>query len=346
VRREGICAVALLLFALILPARAQHSAGAEIVLPPRLVAGQPATLAVLDASGRLAPGSAVELWDGSIVVTDSTGRARLTAPRTPGVALVWLAGGKEQASAVVLAPVSGVSSGVHLASVPQLVSRADRFFVSGAGFQGDADRNDVRLGGKPALVLAASPDSLVILPNPAAPLGPTRLEVGAAAAPVTLIEIELGSAKLRLARGQRAKLPVRVAGTDLPVELEARNLTPEIVKLRGGNLQRLHTRGGAENSATLVLEGLRPGDYSLEVRLVPPVSGLPDLKAARQALLEARRVAPPSRAREVDGLIRELGQDPQQYVRVRLELEKMLPNEPPGPFSRALEAAWETLRER
>lgn len=358
VRRGKIYLEALLLLALSLPARAQDSAGAKLVLPPRLVASQAATLAVLDSNGRLAPGSAVELWDGSIVVADSTGRARFVAPRTPGVTSVWLAGGKAQASAVVFAAPSGVPPGraVQLATVPQMVSRDDRFFVTGTGFAGDADRNQVRLGGKAALVLAASPDSLVVLASPEAPLGPTRLEVGGASAPVTVVSLELPAALPRVAPGQRAKLPVRVAGTKLRLELEAQNLTPEVVQLRGGNPERVKTSGGTENSATLELEGLRPGDYSLQVRLVAAAFQQPDIEAARQALLIARQLAPRAQARALDQLIRELSRHPERYAGVRERVEAMRSVQtaavrqaqggPPGEFSRALEAAAAILEER
>src|SRR5580704_15781782 len=65
----------------------------SIVLPPKLVAGQPGTLAVLDADGRLAPDVTVELGpqqntsQGKVqrVTTDITGRAFFTAPPQGGV---------------------------------------------------------------------------------------------------------------------------------------------------------------------------------------------------------------------------------------------------------------------
>jgi hypothetical protein len=345
VRRAGFWLVAFLALSCVPAARAQHPAPAAIVLPPRLVAGQPATLAVLDASGRLAPGTAVEFSGGRRVVTDSTGRARFTAPETPGVLLARLARGEARSAAVVFAHEPGPAPGVRLVNFPRLVSREGRFSVSGAGFAGDADANYISLGGKAALVLAASPASLVLLPNPRASLGRTRLEIDGAAVPATLVTVEVGSPKSRLAPRRRVRLTVRVAGTDLPVELEARNLTPEIVKLRGGNVRQIKTPGGDDNAAGIELEGLRAGDYALEVRLAAGASGLPDVEAARQALLVARQVAPASRTRQLDKMIRELGRHPRRYLRVRDQLERMLP-QPSGAFGRALEAAREILGER
>ena len=64
-----------------------------IILPPAVVAGAQATLAVVDAAGRLLPGVAVEISGGQTarlrasspekVTTDSTGRATFLAPGDP-----------------------------------------------------------------------------------------------------------------------------------------------------------------------------------------------------------------------------------------------------------------------
>src|ERR1700740_453783 len=65
------------------PARAQSTSATtwtvSIVLPPRLVAGQPATLAVLGVDGRLAQGITVDVGRGQRVKTDKSGRAFFTA---------------------------------------------------------------------------------------------------------------------------------------------------------------------------------------------------------------------------------------------------------------------------
>jgi hypothetical protein len=62
--------------------------GATIILPQKLVAGQPATLAVLTAEGKLAPGVPVEFSGGQRVTTDDSGRASFAAPDEAGVLLV------------------------------------------------------------------------------------------------------------------------------------------------------------------------------------------------------------------------------------------------------------------
>src|SRR5689334_13993801 len=61
------------------------SAARILLLPKRIVAGEPATLAVLDVNGRLTPGVGVNLSDGDLIVTNATGRALFVAPPKPGV---------------------------------------------------------------------------------------------------------------------------------------------------------------------------------------------------------------------------------------------------------------------
>src|SRR5579863_6847234 len=66
--------------------------GVTIVLPPRVVAGHPATLAVLGVDGRLAPKLAVEMGANLHVTTDRTGRALFVVPAS-GAALIARASG-------------------------------------------------------------------------------------------------------------------------------------------------------------------------------------------------------------------------------------------------------------
>src|SRR3982074_3467270 len=61
------------------------SAGRVLLLPKRIVSGEAATLAVLDASGRLTPGVTVNFSNGDHLVTNATGRGLCIAPPKPGV---------------------------------------------------------------------------------------------------------------------------------------------------------------------------------------------------------------------------------------------------------------------
>ncbi len=332
-------------------ARAQvvprESAGA-IVLPRKLVAGKRATLALLDAEGRLKPRAVVEFTGGGRVTTDETGRATFTAPAEPGVLLAHLSGGALEASTAVVAPPENAPDGVQVLEYPHVVSFHDRFAIDGWGFRGDAETDHVLLGDQPALVLAASPVSLVVLPGPKSVVGPTQLviEVGGRSpgpVPLTLVSLEMVPPGKALAAGEKANLTVRVQGSAQRLVLEARNLTPDIVDLPRGNFARVTTRGGAENTATIEMVGLRTGDFSISVHLVPGAAGMPDTEAARQQLLAARKLAPRKWRARVNRALRRLERNPQDYAKVRDDLEKMLAEKPSGEFAARLQAAWEIL---
>lgn len=329
----------------------EKAPGATIVLPAKLVAGQKATLAVLDAEGRLAPGAVVAFTGGEHVLTDATGRLTFTAPSQAGVLLARLPGRGVSASTTVIAPSPSPPDGVQIADYPRVISLFDRFVVDGSGFRGEADGNRVMLGNQPALVLAASPVTLVALPGPRATEGPAQLlvEVGGRSpgpVPVTLVSVELHSPNKQLAPGEKGKLTVRLRGTDQRLPVEVRNLSPEVVELVRGNLQRVISSGGPGNTAEIELLGMRPGDFSVSVRLVPSASGLPDLETARQHLLAARQIAPAEWLERLDRVLRRLDRDPQEVSKIRDELEKMLAEPPPGEFGRRIEAAWRELLKR
>ena len=338
------------------PATAQNSSnststGASIVLPQKLVAGQHATLAVLDQAGSLTQGAAVEFTGGERVTTDATGRAIFTAPATAGVLLARLPGLSASASTTVIAPPQVSPDGVQVFDYPRVISVADRFAVDGSGFRGEADGNRVLLGDQPALVLAASPVALVLLPGPRAPEGLTQLLIevdgrSPGRVPVTLVSLELSAMKKQLAPREKGKLTVRVRGSEQRLLIEARNLTPEVIKLPRGNLQRVTSSGGAINTAEIEVQGLRVGDFSLSVRLVPGAAGLPDMEAVRQQLLTARRLATGGWPERVDRVVQRIERNPQDVLRVQDELEKMLAEHPEGEFGRLLEAAWRELLKR
>ena len=322
--------------------------GATILLATKLVAGQRATLAVLDAAGRLMPGAVVEFTGGERVTTDQTGRAAFTAPVEPGVLLARLVDHIANASTTVIAPAPNLPDGVQVLDYPRVISVSDRFVIDGFGFRGDADANRILLGDRPALVMAASPTALVVMPGPDAEEGPAQLvvEVGGRSpgpVPVTLVSLRVMAPKKELLPGEKGKLIVRVRGTDQRLVIEARNLSPRVVGLSKGNVQRVASSGGEANFAEIDMHGLRAGDFSVSVRLVPVAVGLPDVEAARQRLLAARRLATGNWQERLDRLLRRLERDPQDALQLRNELEKMLAEKPEGEFGRMIEAAWREL---
>ena len=326
----------------------ENGVAASVVLPPKLEAGQPATLAVLAADGRLTPGISVDLSGGQKVTTDVTGRASFTAPTEPGVLLAQLPGTTKGAAGVVIP--TRPPARVTLARVPVEISVRDRFVVSGFGFRGEADANRVWLGGRRALVLAASPAALVVLPGPGAQAGTTQIVVetggAAATAPTTVVALELDSKGRSVAPKEKATLVMRVRGTEHPQLLEARNLSPRVVRFSRGDFEWLTTSGGAENTASIEMEGLSLGDFSFRVRLVPAAAGPPDVEAARQLLLAAGTHAPPGAGRRVANMIHRLDHLPPDVQKANEELGKILASQPAGEFDWLLVAARDALLNR
>lgn len=323
----------------------QNQVAASVVLPPRLVAGQPVTLAVLAADGRLVPGIVVELAGRQKVSTDATGRAAFTAPE-PGVFVAQVPG--TNAGAAALTIPAGAPARVNFARVPAEISTRDRFLVSGSGFRGEADANRVQLGGGRALVLAASPVALVVLPGPNTTPGPTQIVVGTggAAATAGTTVLALDSQSGQVAPRKKATLVVHVRGTERPQELEARNLSPGVVRFTRGDLQWLTTSGGPDNMAAIEMEGRSVGDFSFRVRLLPATGGPPDMEAARQFLLSGSKRAPAGNKRRIEKLLHLLEHSPPGAAKVTDELGKILASQPAGEYGWLLRAARDALLNR
>jgi hypothetical protein len=251
-----------------------------VVLPRRLVAGAPATAAVLDAQGRLTPGVTLQFTlglrsDATIrITTDQTGRAVFTVPATPGVLFAKIVGRPDKVSSAVIPASETAAAGLQITSYPRFVSITDRFEISGEGFRGQADANQVTIGGALSLVLAASPVSLVLFAAPGLPPGPTEFQVESSGQkssgyPITLVHFEFSAPTAKLGPGQHQILTVRARGTQERLNIEARDLSPEVADLAGGNPARLMTSGGKENAAQFEVVGRRAGDFLISIRLVP-----------------------------------------------------------------------------
>ena len=257
------------------PQQAPPAAGARIlIMPRRVVSGERATLAVLDINGRLTPDVTVRFSNGERLKTDTTGRARFVASLNPGILFGSIEGRPGRVPMVVLSRAEAGSSAIEVTSAPRIASTADRFEISGNGFCGDADANQVTIGSEQALVLASSPAMLVVLPpNEIAP-GQVPVHVScakreAAGFSVMLVELELEADTAPLGPGDVRQLTVRVRGTTGKVILEARNLAPEFAELRGGNPLRQTSSGGQENTARFEVVGRKKGNFLVSIRLVP-----------------------------------------------------------------------------
>ena len=254
------------------------ASGARILLlPRRIVSGERATLAVLDVNGRLTPGVTVNFSNGDSLTTDATGRGLFVAPLNPGVIFASIAGRTGRVTTAILSPAEGAASSVQVSSAPRVASLTDRFELFGKGFCGDADANQVTVAGQPALVLASSPTSLLVLPPQDLQPGAAEVQVSCAkreapAFSITFVGLGLEADTLPLKPGEHRALTVRVRGTTAKIALEARNLAPEIAELSGGNPARLASSGGAENLARFEVVGRKNGIFLISIRLVPALS--------------------------------------------------------------------------
>jgi hypothetical protein len=350
----GACAV--LFFAPAI-ARAQapttRTAGDQIILPEKLVAEKPGTLAVLDDSGALAAGVSVDLSTGVRVTTDETGRARFVVTSGAGPFLASIPGTEVRASTVVVAAPESSSATIAIATCPRQVVRTEFFTVTGSNFRGDADENHVKLAGVPALILAASPETLEVWPAQSTPLGATNLQI---ANPMSDASVSVDVVALRIERrganaspnsaaqtGKNQELVVLVDGTTAQTPLAVLNLSPGIVALTGGAFRRVMSSGGKENQTVLEIRTVHAGDASVSVQLAVRGGPAPDLNAARQALEHARVAASGDWGARVDGALERLNNEPGHASDVLIDIERMLEENPPRQIARYLETAWVEL---
>jgi hypothetical protein len=325
-------------------ARAQSTSATtwtvSIVLPPRLVAGQPATLAVLGVDGRLAQGIVVDIGKGQRVKTDKTGRASFTAPSDAPVLIAAAAG--DSAAALIDAPTTG--SGEQGAIVAPVVSQVDRFSVCGGGFRGDVDANRVSINSERAFVLASSPECIVVLASPRALPGPAKLAIEVAgaqwSAATTLASLHFDPPLPPLVPEKRSKLALHVQGTDQALRVWVENRTPGVLRFLRGDRQEVLTSGGAQNSAEIEVQAIATGDFSFHGRIL----AAPDAGIARRYFTAAEHIAPKELQHEVKNLADRLTHHPDETQKVWRETEAILSTTMAGDFRTLLESAATALQ--
>lgn len=312
----------------------------SIVLPPKLRAGGPATLAVLGVDGRLAPDVKVDIGNSRTVTTDQTGRAFFTAPAAGGVLLAKASG----AALATLIDSSGAAAPAGI-TIPPVISVRDGFPVCGAGFRGDSDGNHAWIDNQPALVLAASSECVVILPGPYTQVGPATVSIEApgvkASAATTVVSLEFLSPDPPLAPGKKGRLIVRARGTNLKLRIAVENRSPGILRFLHGDAQELVTSGGDPDIAALPVEAVSSGDFSFRARLLPVAD-----PAAAQRYLEAAAslaLVPTEGARQASDLARRLAHHPRDSESVRRELSALIVATLPGDFRALLTSALSSL---
>jgi hypothetical protein len=325
----------------------------QILLPPKIVAGAQATLAVLDSQGRLLPGISVELSGGQKITTDVTGRALFKAPDQPGPLNGKVAGQSLTASTMVVLGESvsltaPKGTAVNVASYPHVLALHDRFTIEGSRFQGAADLNRVYLNGDPCLVAASSPVSLVVLPGPRVPIGDVMLHVTSAGVdggqfPATAVLLEFSGPPDAADAGSTGKLLLTAHGTAEPLLVEVRNGSPGVIQLSKGNVQRVKTSGGEENSAPVEVKFMTGGNYYVSAKLLSEDESQPDLASAKIRLAEARKIASGDWPARIDHVLLKMDQAPQDLPQIRAELKSLLDDKPAAQLAPLLDSAWREL---
>jgi hypothetical protein len=306
-----------------------------IVLPPKVVPGHPATLAVFGADGRLANGVTVETGRDQHVTTDGTGRAVFAAP-TDGSFLLAKASGAATAALMDAETSSGNSRTI---TVDAVISLKDRFSICGGAFRGDADANRVKINGERALILGASPECLVVLPGPKASPGPAIITVQTAdaqwTATTTLVSLEFDSPEPALLPGEKSKMIVRAKGVEQPLRVVVENQTPGVLRFARGDTQELRTSGGPNNLAEIDVQAIRSGDFSFHARL----ESSPDLVISQRYLQAAEPLAPKDLQHRLRELAERLARHPKDSEKIKHQLEQIISSTISSDLRTLLEAA-------
>jgi hypothetical protein len=313
-----------------------------IVLPPRLVADRPATLAVLGVDGRLAEGVIVDLGFHSgidvRVKTDKTGRAVFLAPSGANVLIAKASGAS---AAALIDPPNPPQAAI---SLPPVTSLQDTSPMCGGGFHGEVEANHVRMNDDPALILAASPECVVVLAGPRVVPGTAKISIetgptGEYIVTTTLVALHFDPPMPPLVPGQKSNLVLHVQGSDRPLDILVENKTPGILRFMRGDSQKLVTSGGAQNVAAIEIRTISTGDFSFHARLLAN----PEPEIARRYLEAAAKVAPRDLRRQVQNLANRLAHNPRDAQKVSVEIWKMLAFTIEGDFRTLLSSAHSAL---
>ena len=322
--------------------RGQSAHGDRIILPLELVAGRPATLGMLTPDGRVEPDAKILLSNGETLTTDESGRAHFLAPSKSGILYAHVLG-TEISAASDVRPGEGAAD-LQVKVAPRLTRMEGQLRIRGSGFEGDADRNQVRLGRERAFVLAASPVELVILPPAASMPGAAKLNLEAdgqvISTQVTLIQVE--ATPQNIPPEKKMKIAIHVLGTEESVRLELHNLSPEIVAFEHGNNIGLRTSGGRDNAAKIQAQGLRAGEFSFAVRFAPEfqTAGIP---VACDFLDAAMKMTPAAEKNLFENVLRKLKKQKPNVPAVRRELQRVTPVGHSGDSAALIFAAQEAV---
>lgn len=318
-----------------------------IILPLKLIAGQPATFAVLTADGHVAKGTKVVLSNGEVVTTDESGRAHFLVPSDVGVMFARIPGTEVREAADVL-PQASSNGNLQVTQIPKMVSLENHFAINGHGFRGDADRNRITMDGKAVFVFASSPIQLIVMPAANLSPGQANLTITEGAAEtvtdVTLIDIaSLSSSNPQIRSGKRTEIVLLARGTESPLNLRIQSLSPQTVQFVQGSEAYVRTTGGLDNSAVLQLKGEGAGPFSFAISL-ESTSEKANVSVARDFLAAAQKTAEPNVANRIQKILRRLRAKNIDLAKVRNDLQQT-PAQGSGDFQALIRASRRALND-
>lgn len=314
----------------------------KIVLPLELIAGEPATLAVLKEDGHVAPNAKVILSSGQVLTADESGRAHFLVPPQAGPLFVRILDSEARVAGDVL-PEKVSSGALQLTQALKIASVNDRLVIIGSGFDGDADRNSVEIDSTHALVLASSPTQLIVVPPAKTQLGPATLLMkkgdSEATANVSFIRIiPISSSGLQIRRGRTSMIALLVEGTAEPLSLRVRALTPQVSQFKRGNTLFVRTTGGPENSAIIRVKGLAAGQFSYSVKLENDYRST-DAQVASDFLRAAQRMADNGGRQKIQAILTELKRKKPDSMKLLQDLQDLQEPKEPSDFQALICAA-------
>ena len=251
--------------------------GSRIVAPPSLVAGRTATLSVVSPQGDMLKGVVVVVA-GQEHVSDSKGKVSFTVPegRSPVEARI-----KDFKGALAIRTAVAATSSDFDANLSPIIAKVPRYHIIGSDitieggpFDGDIDSNRVRIGDRDISVLASSPTSLVtaspkgLQPGDSRPLTVATQQGESPAVNLTFIRIRMEASATNLLKGQNAKGRIIVEGTRERVWLRITNLTPNVIRLKGGDSLTVRTEGGSDNAAEIKFTGVSTGGFTINAEVI------------------------------------------------------------------------------
>jgi hypothetical protein len=329
-----------------------HAAVAEIVLPAELEIEKPATLSVIDSDGMVVEGAIVSLPGGRKVTTDATGRARFVVTSEPGAFIAEVPASALQPRvrgySLVREHSTENSAVLTVSEYPHILVHGQPAAVMGYGFRGDAEFDGAFVGGKTAVILAASPMGIVFQTAEDANLGPASLVLSVAGVKrepigVTIVSLEITRPEGKIIVGSKSEMFVRVVGTEQKVMLSIENRSPDVVELTNGNFHWALSTGGVVNEATIAMRPRGAGDFAVSVRVAPTNGGAPDLKLVRWELTAAQGLAEGAWIPNLDRMMARMAQaekNPKNVARLQQEIAKLLAENPSPEVRRHLQAAW------